>query len=141
MPMWKIYHPENAFSDEDKQQLAQNITQLYSSFLPKFYVNVFYHPITASTCYIGGQESNDFVRIAIDHIARSITSPEAQQQFLNGCTQILNPYVQERGYRWELHVNETSFELWTINGFKPPLPNTKAETKWKAENKPSAYDE
>lgn len=78
MPMWKIYHPENAFSDEDKQQLAQNITQLYSSFLPKFYVNVFYHPIAASTCYIGGQQSNDFVWIAIDHIARSITSTEAQ---------------------------------------------------------------
>ncbi|OTG83714.1 4-oxalocrotonate tautomerase [Acinetobacter sp. ANC 4648] len=141
MPMWKIYHPENAFSDEDKQQLAQNITQLYASFLPKFYVNVFFQSISQNNFYIGGQASNDFVRVAIDHIARAIKGHDAQQQFLTACTQVLNPYVHNRGFRWELHVNETSFELWTINGLKPPLPNTTAEAKWKQENKPSAYEE
>src|SRR5256885_5196838 len=29
MPLWKIYHPENAFSDEDKQAIAQRITAVY----------------------------------------------------------------------------------------------------------------
>lgn len=140
MPMWKIYYPENAFSQPEKQQIAQHITQLYSSFLPEFYVNVFFQTIEAQGCYIGGKESHDFVRVTIDHIARSIKTPEAQQQFLTACSQIFEPYMQSKNLRWELHVNETSFDLWTINGIKPPLPNTEAEAKWKAENKPSIYE-
>ena len=47
MPMWKIYHPEHTLSPEDKQQIAQKVTAMYSSFLPKFYVNVFFEELTA----------------------------------------------------------------------------------------------
>ena len=42
MPMWQIYHPEAAFSESDKQELAGKITAIYESFLPRFYVNVFF---------------------------------------------------------------------------------------------------
>lgn len=139
MPMWKIYHPEQTFNAEEKQQIAQKVTAIYSNFLPKFYVNVFFEVLKPESCYIGGEERQDFVRVTIDHIARSIKSAEAQQQFLSACTQILTPYLEKHGLAWELHVNETSFELWTINGLKPPLPETEAEKKWRLENKPSAY--
>ena len=30
MPLWKIYHPENAFSDDDKQAIAERVTALYT---------------------------------------------------------------------------------------------------------------
>lgn len=139
MPMWKIYHPEHTLSSEEQQQIAVKVTAMYSSFLPQFYVNVFFEQLTTGSCYIGGERRQDFVRVTIDHIARSIKSAEAQQQFLAGCSQILTPYLEKYGLAWELHVNETSFELWTINGFKPPLPGTEAEQKWRTENKPSAY--
>ena len=39
MPLWKIYHPVGAFTADDKQQLSERITALYSR-LPKFYVGV-----------------------------------------------------------------------------------------------------
>ncbi|TWB10087.1 phenylpyruvate tautomerase PptA (4-oxalocrotonate tautomerase family) [Nitrospirillum amazonense] len=141
MPMWQIYHPENAFTDADKQELAQKITGIYESFLPRFYVNVFFHTVPKMNLYIGGEPAGDFVRVVIEHIARSITDPEQQRQFLKGCARVLEPYVSGRGYRWELHVDDTPFELWTINGFKPPLPNTPAEIQWRTENKPSAYEQ
>ena len=118
MPMWQIYHPENAFSPSDKRELAQRITAIYESFLPRFYVNVFFHRIPADGLYIGGEVANDFVRVTIDHIARSIDDPAQQQQ---------------------LHVDDTPFDLWMINGFKPPYPGTPAELKWRTENQPSAY--
>jgi len=140
MPMWQIYHPENAFSDEDKQAIAQKITGMYESFLPRFYVHVFFHAVPKASFYIGGESADDFVRVVVEHIARSIKDVEQEcQRFLKGCARVLEPYVAGSGYRWELHVDETPFGLWTVNGYKPPLPNTPAEVKWRTENRPSAY--
>lgn len=45
MPLWQIYHPEPAFSTADKRALAQKVTALYRDFLPRFYVNVFFHAL------------------------------------------------------------------------------------------------
>ncbi|MEX0632729.1 tautomerase family protein [Serratia ureilytica] len=60
--------------------------------------------------------------MTIDQIARAMGSDAEQQQFLAGCTRILQPYLAARG----LHVGETPFSLWTIEGLKPPLPGTAA---------------
>lgn len=79
MPMWQIRHPETAFSEADRQDLANRITAIYESFLPRFYVNVFFHQIPKGGLYIGGEAADDFVRVTIDHIARSIDEPEMQQ--------------------------------------------------------------
>ena len=140
MPLWKIYHPEDAYTQQDKQEIAESITQMYQGFLPRFYVNVFFRALPKDSFFIGAEPCDDFVRVSIDHIARSLKDAAAQKQFLMGCNQVLHPYIAGRGYRWELHVNETPFDLWTVNGFKPPLPETAAEQNWRAENKPSAYD-
>lgn len=139
MPLWKIYHPEQAFSTEDKQAMAGRITGLYESFLPRFYVNVFFHALPRSSFFIGAEPTDDFVRITIAHLARSIKDAQAQQAFLQGCAKILNPFIAARGYRWELHVDETPFDLWTVNGLKPPLPNTPQERLWRAENRAVPY--
>jgi hypothetical protein len=32
----------------------------------------------------------------------------------------LKPYVADRGYEWELHVEEGPRELWLIDGIAPP---------------------
>ncbi|MGP2690862.1 tautomerase family protein [Serratia nevei] len=42
--------------------------------------------------------------------------------------------------RWELHVDETPFSLWTIEGLKPPAPGTTAGEKWRSENRPSVWE-
>lgn len=93
MPMWQIYHPENAFTDTDKREIARKITSVYESFLPRFYVNVFFHAVPKSSFYIGGEPTGDFVWVVVEHIARSIKDPEQQQQFVNGCARILELYV------------------------------------------------
>ena len=140
MPLWQFYHSENVYTDEDKQAIARRVTGLYESMLPRFYVNVFFHTLPKTSFYIGGEPVDDFVRVTIDHIARSMKDTETQQRLLKGCNQILEPFIAGRGLRWELNVDETPFELWTLNGFKPPLPNSPAEQKWKSENRASAYD-
>ena len=44
MPLWKLYHPVDTFSAEDKQALSQRITALYKP-LPKFYVGVVFQEV------------------------------------------------------------------------------------------------
>ncbi len=139
MPLWKFYHPEGAFSAEDKQAIAEKITTVYR-MLPKFYVGVVFQAVPADSFYIGGEPADDFVRIWVDHIARTFKDEALKGRFLNAVAQLLAPYLDGRGLRWEMHVDETPFSLWTIQGLRPPLPDTEAEQRWRTENRPSAYE-
>jgi phenylpyruvate tautomerase PptA (4-oxalocrotonate tautomerase family) len=137
MPLWKIYHPAGAYSAEDKQALAENITRLYKN-LPRFYVGVVFQDVAAESFYIGGKPSDKFVRIWIDHIARSLPA-DMKGWWLERCNEAIAPYVKDRGYDWEFHIDETPFDIWSIQGLRPPPPNSEAEKKWIAENRPTPY--
>jgi phenylpyruvate tautomerase PptA (4-oxalocrotonate tautomerase family) len=137
MPLWKIYHPENAFTAQDKKALSERITALYRR-LPKFYVGVVFQAVAKDSFFIGGEPRDNFVRIWVDHIARTLPSAEARTWWIGQCDEALAPYIRDRGLDWEFHIDETSFELWSINGVRPPLPDTEDEKRWIAENRPSA---
>lgn len=77
MPLWKIYHPPGAFSVEEKQGLSQAITALYAR-LPKFYVGVVFQEVAPDSFFVGGEPATNFVRIWVDHIARTLPSAEAR---------------------------------------------------------------
>ena len=139
MPLWKIYHPENAFSAQDKQALSQAITALYSR-LPKFYVGVVFQEVAKDSFFVGGEPTDKFVRIWVDHIARTLPTPEAKAWWINACDEALAPYIRDRGFDWEFHIDETPFDLWSIQGLRPPPANSQAEARWIAENKASPYE-
>ena len=136
MPLWNIYHPQDAFSDEDKQAIAERITALYTD-LPKFYVGLVFHPVPSSSFFIGGERADDFVRISVDHIARQIHEDETRRRFLAAVGRLLAPYVADRGLRWEIHIDETPFGLWTIQDMRPPVPGTPQSEQWRADNRPT----
>ena len=137
MPLWKIYHPVGVFSREDKQGLSEAITAIYARNLPKFYVGVVFQEVAADSFFIGGEPTGDFVRIWVDHIARTMPTPEIRAKFIEMVDAVLAPYVRDRGLRWEYHIDETSYELWSIQGIRPPLAGTEDEKRWVAENRPS----
>lgn len=138
MPLWKIYHPVDAFSAADKQDLAADITKLYvEAGLPPFYVSVLFQAIPKESFFIGGEPVNNFVRVWIDHIARHLNTPEEQEQCLALANGALAPYVRDRGLNWEFHIDETPFELWSIQGYRPPLVDTEDYRRWFRENKAS----
>lgn len=139
MPLWKFYHPVGAFSDEDKKAIAERITAVYRA-LPKFYVGVVFQEVPSASFYVGGEPADDFVRIWVDHIARQFSDEALKGRFLAAVGQLLEPYVAGRGLRWEMHVDETPFSLWTIQGLRPPMPDTPAEKRWSAENRATPYE-
>ena len=64
-------------------------------------------------------------------------TPEIRAKFIQMVDEALAPYVRDRGLNWEYHIDETSYELWSIQGYRPPLPGTEDEVRWRAENRPS----
>ena len=137
MPLWKIYHPVKAYSAEDKKALAQAITDVYARSMPRFYVGVVFQEVSEDNFYIGGEPHPRFVRIWVDHIARTFQSEDRKTGFFLRMNQVLAPWIAERGFDWEMHVDETPFDLWTIQGYFPPREGTEDERRWIAENRAS----
>ena len=119
--------------------MASRITSIYRA-LPKFYVGVVFQEVPKTSFFVCGEPVDDFVRIWVDHIARAFNDEELKGKFLGAVGQLLAPYIADRGLRWEMHVDETSFSLWTIQDLRPPLPTSDAEEPWAAENKPTPYE-
>jgi hypothetical protein len=118
--------------------LSERITALYR-LLPRFYVGVVFQAVPKDSFYVGAEPADDFVRIWIDHIARQFPNAELKARWIAAADAALAPFVKERGLRWELHVDETPFDLWSIQGIRPPAPNSEHEQRWIAENEPSPY--
>jgi phenylpyruvate tautomerase PptA (4-oxalocrotonate tautomerase family) len=143
MPYWKIYHPQGAYSREDKRAFSEAITEIYTEFarLPRFYVVVLFEERPPDSIWVGGEPANKFVRIAVDHIARTVDTPELKLMTMESIEAAIEPFVSERGFDWEVHVDETPFELWRTQGFVPPPPESPEEARWAEDNRASPWHE
>jgi phenylpyruvate tautomerase PptA (4-oxalocrotonate tautomerase family) len=137
MPLWKIYHPVGAYSAEDKRAISKSLTDVYGRAMPRFYVGVIFQEVRADDFYIGGESHPGFVRIWVDHIARTFSSDEMKVRFFEKMNEIFAPWITARGYDWEIHVDETPFDLWTIQGYFPPREGTEDEKRWMSDNRAS----
>ncbi|OZJ04815.1 hypothetical protein BZG36_02358 [Bifiguratus adelaidae] len=110
MPLHRIYYPKDAFSEDDKRQISENLTALYTRppiNIPAFYVIVIFIPL------------------------------DAENIWLEAC---FAPFIKERGLDWEFHIEEVERDLWIINGMVAPMPGTEAEKMWIDLNKAVPYE-
>ncbi|NEW47953.1 tautomerase family protein [Nocardia cyriacigeorgica] len=140
MPLWHIYHPANTYSDQDKQDFANDITELYTSFgLPAFYVVVLFKETAESDFYVGGKPATDTVRIVVEHLARHLDDPEMRKRSTDKLDSIMLPYTRARGLHWEFHTYESPRDLWKIAGQFPPPAGSDAEKAWARTNTPIPF--
>jgi len=138
MPLWQIYHPQGAYTAQDRQELSLKITKLYRrAGLPAFYVNVLFQEMAPGSFFVGGESDDEYVRIVIDHIARRMES-EMFPLFMDAVHKLIAPWVANRGYRFEIHGDETPFEFWTVQGLTPPPAGSDEEKRWARDNFASA---
>lgn len=142
MPYWEIFTPENAYSDQDKEALSAALTKVYVDFvnLPEFYVVIRFHEMPENTMYVGGRPKNNFVRIVVDHIARQMDDPEFRKLAMAVFEDTIAPFVRERGFDWEIHIDETAIDLWRVQGLIAPPEDSEMEKLWARENRPVPYD-
>jgi phenylpyruvate tautomerase PptA (4-oxalocrotonate tautomerase family) len=142
MPCWEMFVPENCYTEEDKARLSEAITSMYVDHagLPKFYVVVIFHEKAPNSIYVGGKAANSFVRIRVDHFARQLDTAEERALCMAVIEEKLAPFVKDRGFDWEVHIDETPMDLWRIQGVVPPPPGSEAERLWAQQNKPIPYE-
>ena len=98
MPLWKVYHPVDAYTREDKHTFAKRITDIYSQVpLPKFYVVVVFQEVPQDSFYVGGESVRNFVRIPMDHIARQMTSEAQNEKFFARVEGAIAPFIKIAG--------------------------------------------
>ena len=140
MPMWKVYHPVEAFTAEDKKALAKRVTDMYATIpIPKFYVVFIFEEVAKDSCFVGGEPNNKFVRFMIEHIARTLPGPILREWWMRAVDEAIAPYVKDKGYDWEVSIDETPFDLWSLQGQLAPPFESVAEKRWIKENKASPY--
>ena len=140
MPLWLIYHPIGTFEDDaTKQAMSRDITAMYTDRgLPAFYVVVNFIKLPGNDIYIGGRPNaaNPFIRIVVNHIAiKQPNTDEAYHRVTTRISQILRPYIADKGYDEEFHVDETERRLWRIQGMNPPPFGSEQEKMWATANK------
>ena len=138
MPLWTVHHSAGCLDGGDRQALAVAITGLYP-MLPAFYVDVVFCAATADTLFVGGVARPRFVRLWADQFARSLPDDGARRRWIGTVNSCLTPFMDDRGLDWELHIDETSRELWLIQGMRPPGPGPPEEKLWAERNEPVPY--
>jgi phenylpyruvate tautomerase PptA (4-oxalocrotonate tautomerase family) len=104
MSLHRIYHSPDVFSTANKQELAENITDLYRTIgLPEFYVDVIFVPIEKNSFFVGGQSKDEHIRIVIQHFATQLHSNEIRKTFVQQYEKAISPLIEEKGYDWEVN--------------------------------------
>ena len=137
MPLWDFNLSPNVLSDSEKASLAKEVTKIYTkSGLPAFYVQVRFTEDTVNSKFVGGETHTNFAHLQIYHLARTFTSDEQKSRFLRRVDAILNPVLVPKGADWEYFIQESSRDLWKINGLVPPPAGSEMERKWAQLNRP-----
>jgi phenylpyruvate tautomerase PptA (4-oxalocrotonate tautomerase family) len=132
MPLWKVY--------QDKKEFAEKVTEMYSrSPIPKFYVVMIFEEVAADSVYVGGVSNGKFVRFKLDHMARTLPTPILREWWVKAVDQLIAPFVRDRGYDWEVTIDELPADLWSLQGEIPPPFESHAEKRWVKENQASPY--
>ncbi|GAB3161788.1 tautomerase family protein [Microbispora hainanensis] len=141
MPLWTIHHTPGIFTDAEKHRLAARIADHYEQIgLPRFYVVTLFHQTRPEDFYVGGEPTPAGVRITVDHIARSNPDRKSRRRTAQWIKGMLQPHLEgHAALHWEFHVDETSEDLWMINGIAPPPAGSAAEKHWAASNSASPY--
>lgn len=142
MPYWEIFTPQSAYTPEDKKAFATAITDACVSFvdIPAFYVVVRFHEYAADEMYVGGEAQENFIRVVTDTIARQMETTEIRHAVMTAIEGAMVPFVKDRGYNWEIHLDETPMDLWRVQGLIPPPAWSDTEKLWAKENRPVPYE-
>ena len=125
---------------EDKKALSRQVTEIYARIpIPKFYVVTLFEEVEKDSLFVGGEPHNRFIRFRIDHMARTLPGPITREWWIRTLDQIVAPYVKDKGYDWEITVDEMPSDLWSLQGEIPPPFESVAEKRWVKENKASPY--
>jgi phenylpyruvate tautomerase PptA (4-oxalocrotonate tautomerase family) len=140
MPRWTIHLLAGSISPEEKDCIAESVTEVYTKMgIPAFWVNVFFHEHSLRGFYSGGKAQHSSIFFHIDHAARPFKSEEERLGFLDSIDAIMRPVLESKCFKWEFNVYDHPRENWRINGMIPPMDNPEVLQQWFEKNEPIPY--
>ncbi|EOD52782.1 hypothetical protein UCRNP2_402 [Neofusicoccum parvum UCRNP2] len=150
MPKWTIHHPDNVFTDlNERQALAQALTKMYTDVgLPPFYVAVIFIPHKSGAMYRGDLrlsqpdlEKPPYIYLSFTHVAKHFEPGESKEKtkFMEKVTEILKPFIADKGWDWEMDGEERDLSFLLIQGLKIPPYGSEVQKLWARENRPTPY--
>ncbi|KAK5991927.1 hypothetical protein PT974_05317 [Cladobotryum mycophilum] len=143
MPLWLVFYSPGTFADDEaKHAFAEDVCSFYTDIgLPKFYVVIEFIKQSLSETWVGAEKKDKpFIRLVVDHVANPFPEDdEIRHRGMEKIEKILKPHIADKGYDWEIHIDETDRKLWRVNGFVPPPYQSEGEALWVKENRPVPY--
>jgi len=68
-----------------------------------------------------------------------LPGPVIREWWIRTLDRVIAPFVKDRGYDWEISIDETPCDLWSLQGELAPPFESAAEKRWVKENKASPY--
>ena len=93
-----------------------------------------FEEVAAELSDVGGASHGKFVRLKLEHMARTLPGPIVREWWVKAVDQLIAPYVRDRGYDWEVTIDEVPADLWSLQGEIPPPFDLHAEKRWVKEN-------
>jgi phenylpyruvate tautomerase PptA (4-oxalocrotonate tautomerase family) len=120
MPFHRWYCPSNLYTANEKKAIAAAITDVYKR-LPAFYVVVNFICVDKENFFVGGENSDKFVRICVHHLARTLTEWASLQSFMHFILiqplsfgekrawmdkyeKAIEPWTKGKGIDWEVQI-------------------------------------
>ncbi|KAF0317092.1 hypothetical protein GQ607_015679 [Colletotrichum asianum] len=112
IPKWIFNCAAGTFTADDKKQIADGMTKIYTSVgLPAFYCHTHFIELAPENTYAGGQRQTNFTTVSIYHIARGFDNPEIEFFFFKALDDVLRPVLEPKGIEWESGIYEARREL------------------------------
>jgi phenylpyruvate tautomerase PptA (4-oxalocrotonate tautomerase family) len=164
MPLWQLFVPENAYTPEEMKDFANRITDIYSGpesmknwgfQFPRFFTSVVFHEFKPERFIVGGEPRDKFIQIEVVHIAGGeadddrppneqaaermggLTEAEVFEKFYDVVNPTLKPYIEDRGYEWEIHIENAPAVSWRVDGQVVPRPPSEDWERWLKDDKAS----
>ncbi|KAH6871564.1 putative oxalocrotonate tautomerase [Thelonectria olida] len=142
MPRWVFNHTKGAFTREDKQKLAQGMSNIYTTYgVAPFLAHVQFFEMEPDDFWSGGEPAHPSSTITIYHAAANIRNKDEGEQFLKALDSVVRPVLKPKGITWESNIYETPRDNWRVQGMKAPDFNTEMNDRWVKNNAFSAEDE
>ena len=63
-------------------------------------------------------------------MARTLPGLIIREWWVKAVDQLIAPFVRDRGYDWEVTIDEVPADLWSLQGEIPPPFESHAEKRW-----------
>ncbi|KAF9058886.1 putative oxalocrotonate tautomerase [Rhodocollybia butyracea] len=103
MPFHRFYCSPNLYTKEEKQAIAQAIVKFYAN-LPPFLVIVNFIEVEKDNFYVGGESTDRFLRINVQHSAHNAQDTKEKRDWMDGYEKAIEPFTKGKGINWELQI-------------------------------------